>query len=279
MSTNGSPPRDHLPFFVAPLAVLVGVASMPLAAGLVAPFGIRPTLLVAELALVTPGLILLAVFGVPAKRGLALHAVDGRRIALSLAAGVSLWAASLGLLEVQYALWQPPAGYLEQFRRIHEALRPHGFLDALLSMAAIALVPAVCEELLFRGIVLPSLLRPLGVVAAVLVSSLVFGAIHLDKTGSEWSFYRVPFAFVVGAGLGTLRVRTGSLVSPMLAHALLNAITFAVVPLSDDPSLGEATARPLLGAGLLLAGTAATLVLLWRAGSAPGRSEIERSGC
>jgi membrane protease YdiL (CAAX protease family) len=252
---------------------------MPLAAGSVSSFGIRPTLLLAELALVAPGLVALALFGIAPRTGLALHALPGRIVTLSLAAGASLWAASLGLLEVQYALWHPPAGYLETFRRLHEALRPHGFVDALLSMAAIALAPAICEELLFRGIVLPSMLRPMGSIAAVLVSSLLFGVIHLDKTDAGVSFYRVPFAFVVGAGLGTLRVRTGSLVSPVLAHALLNAITFAVVPLSEDPGLGEASARPMLGAGLLLAGTAATLVLLWRAGSAPARSDIERSIC
>jgi membrane protease YdiL (CAAX protease family) len=275
MSTNGSSARNQLPFFVAPLAVLVGVAAMPLAAGLVASFGIRPTLLLAELALVAPGLICLALFAVPPRTGLALYALDGRRVAISLAAGVSLWAASLGLLEVQYALWQPPSGYLETFRRIHEALRPHGFLDALLSLGAIALAPAVCEELLFRGIVLPSLLRPLGPAAAVILSSLLFGVIHLDTTGSGVSLYRVPFAIVVGVGLGALRVRTGSLVSPILAHALLNAITFAVVPFADDEGLGAAAPNPLLGAGLLLFGSAITIWLVWRAGIAPRRWAVE----
>ena len=275
MSTNGSPSRSQLPPLAAPVVVLLGVAAMPLAAAPVSSFGIRPTLLVAELALVAPGLMALALFGVAPRTGLALHALDGRTAAISLAAGASLWAASLGLLEVQYTLWHPPAGYLEQFRRIHEALRPHGFVDALLSMGAIAVAPAVCEELLFRGIVLPSLLRPLGPAAAVLFSSVLFGVIHLDRTGSSLSLYRVPFAFVVGAGLGALRVRTGSLVSPVLAHALLNAITFAVVPLSEDPGLGEAAARPMLGAGLLVLGSAATLWSLWLARSATGRSGIE----
>jgi membrane protease YdiL (CAAX protease family) len=260
---------------VAPLAVLAGVAAMPLAAGLVSSLGIRPRLLLAELTLVAPGLLCLALFGISPKTGLALHALGGTTVAISLAAGVSLWGASLGLLEVQYALWQPPPGYLETFQRLHESLRPHGLVDALLSMGAIAMAPAICEELLFRGIVVPSLLKPLGPAVAVLVSSLLFGVIHLDTTGSGVSFYRVPFAFVVGAGLGALRVRTGSLFSPVLAHALLNAITFAVVPLSDDPGLGAASPSPVLGVGLLLSGSAVTLWLLWRAGNTPGRSVVQ----
>jgi hypothetical protein len=57
-------------------------------------------------------------------------------------------------------------------------------------------------------------------------------------------------------------VRTGSLAACVLAHAVLNAMTFAVAPFADDPAQGLPDPRPLLGLGMLAAGSAATAVVL-----------------
>jgi membrane protease YdiL (CAAX protease family) len=210
----------------------------------------------------------------PLLRSLGLRRLGTAVAALSLAAGVAFWGASLGLLEVQYAVWRPPDGYLESFRRLYDALAPSGPFDAVLSVAAIALAPAFFEEALFRGLVLPAFLRSFGAVAAVAGSAALFGLIHLDL-GSLFlglakaslapisaSAYRVPFAFVVGIGLGVLRVRSGSLLPSFLAHALLNTITFVAAPYTDDPAGGLPDARPLLGLGFLAVGVAAAVFLM-----------------
>jgi len=242
--------RQALPAPLGPVAVVLGLVAMYACAGVAAPLvGLRPLLIVSEAALVVPGLILLAGFGIPFRDGLALGRVDRRRVILSIAAGASLWAASLGLLELQYVVWQPPPGYLEAFRRLHEALRPADPFDALFSVAAIALAPALCEELLFRGIVLPSFLRALGPAGAVAGSAALFGLTVL---------YRVPFAFAVGVGFGALRLLTGALPPVILAHATLNTITLLATPLVDDPSQPMPDPKPLVGVALLLAGSALT---------------------
>jgi membrane protease YdiL (CAAX protease family) len=207
-----------------------------------------------------PALGGLALLDPPLRRSLALESPGTRIVLLSLAAGATLWGASLGLFELQYVLWKPPDGYLEAFRRLHEALKPSGPLDAVFSVAAIALVPAICEEVLFRGAVLPAFLRMLGAAGAVCASALLFGCIHLDFTAGAPVLYRVPFAFAVGLGLGALRLLTGSLVSPMLAHATLNTITFVVAPFVDDPN-APAEARPGLGAALFATGALFTAVI------------------
>src|SRR6185369_16793421 len=118
----------------------------------------------------------------------------------------------------QYVFWQPPEGYLDTFRQLHEALRPKGPVDEIVSVLAIAVAPGVCEELLFRGIVLPSFLRWLGRWGAVAAAAILFGVIHLDQ-GAHGAHvaYRIPFAIAVGLGLGALRVETGTLVVPVLA--------------------------------------------------------------
>jgi membrane protease YdiL (CAAX protease family) len=243
-----------LPAPLATAAVLVGLVLMFMAAALTSgALGVRAALVVAEIGLMTPALGALAFLGAPVGRSLALQSPGPRTALLSLAAGATLWGASLGLFELQYVVWKPPEGYLEAFRRLHEALKPDGPIDAAFSVAAIALVPALCEEVLFRGAVLPSFLKTAGPAGAVCFSALLFGSIHLDFTAGAPVLYRVPFAFAVGLGLGALRLWTGSLVPPMLAHATLNTITFVVAPFVDDPN-APAESRPLLGAALLVAG-------------------------
>jgi membrane protease YdiL (CAAX protease family) len=256
MDTAGSAPeRTTLPAALALAAVVVGLVAMPLVTVMALPLGMRIALILAELVLVAPGMLALAAYRTPARETLGRWPLDGRTLALMVAAGASLWLASLGLLELQYAVWSPPPGYLEAFRQLHEALRPKGPLDALFSLASVALIPALCEETLVRGIVLPSLMRVIGPTGAILVSATVFAAIHLDP-------YRTLFTLVLGLALGLLRVRTGSLVACVIAHAALNGLTFAVAPFIDDPSQGMPDPRPALGLGLLLAGSAATWVTL-----------------
>jgi sodium transport system permease protein len=256
--------RATLPAPLAPVAVLLGVLAMRVGLGALAGsgLGLRPTLLVSELLLVIPGLALVALVRAPLRGALAPLPLPGRTVVLSLAAGLTLWGASLGLFSLQYLVWPPPDGYLEAFRQLHDALRPNGPADAFLSITAIALVPAVCEETLFRGIVFGSLNPALGAARATFLQAFLFALIHIDLTaGGPPVAYRVPFAFGVGLALGALRLRTGSLAAPALSHALLNAVTFVVVLLSEDPAR-ETDPGPVVGLSLLVAGTAATLLLL-----------------
>jgi membrane protease YdiL (CAAX protease family) len=256
--------RAALPAPLAPVSVLLGVLAMR--AGLLAlsglGLGLRPTLVLCELFLVVPGLAFVALVRAPLGEALAPRPLPGRTVVLSLAAGLTLWGASLGLFSLQYLAWPPPDGYLEAFRQLHDALRPKGPADALLSITAIALVPAVCEEALFRGIVFGSLSAVLGAAGATLLQAVLFALIHIDLTpGGPPVAYRVPFAFGVGLALGALRLRTGSLAAPALSHALLNTVTFLVVLLAADPAR-EADPGPVVGLTLLMVGTAATLLLL-----------------
>ena len=259
VNEGSTPPAPH--WVLAPAAVIVGVAAMTLTALMFAGLGLRPMLVASELALASPALLALAF--APGRAAAGLRPVPVRVIVVALGAGAALWGASLGLLELQYAVWTPPPGYLQDFQRLHDMLRPHGPADALLSVLAIAIAPAVCEELLFRGLVLQSLLPLLRTAGAVAASALMFGIIHLDFSGGGATLYRVPFAIVVGVGFALLRLRSGSLIPSMLAHALVNTTTFAAA-LQESPTAALPSPRPLLGAALLVGGTAALLWLLSR---------------
>ena len=83
----------------------------------------------------------------------------------------------------------------------------------LWDILALAIAPAVCEEALFRGLVLPSLRTRLGVISSVLLTALLFAAFHL-------SIYRFIPTAILGVVLGFLRVWSGSLLSPIAFHAI-----------------------------------------------------------
>jgi membrane protease YdiL (CAAX protease family) len=245
------------------VVVVLGVLAMGVAGQLAAPLGVRTALFISELFLVLPALAGLVILGMPLARALALRPIDRRTALASLGAGLALWAASLGVFELQYVLWRPPEGYLEAFRRLHEQLRPTGPMEAAYSVLAIAGAPAVCEELLFRGVVLGALRRPFGDTGAVFVSAMLFGIIHLDlATAGPPVLYRVPFAFVVGVGLGLLRLRSSSLLPAVYAHALLNTVTFSLAPWVDDPAQGLPDPRPFVGLALFAVGGGLFAVLL-----------------
>jgi membrane protease YdiL (CAAX protease family) len=244
-----------VPLMSAPILLAQAAAARGQAVGL------RPLLMASELMLIAPALAFLLLARRRIAETLALFPIGRTGAMVAVFAGAALWAASVGLLSLQSIAWPPSAEFLETFKRIHAALQPHGVADAMFSVAAIAVFPAVCEEILFRGLVLPSLLRVLPAAGAILASALLFGAIHLDFVAAGPVFTRVPFAILVGAALGALRVRTGSLVFPVLAHAVLNTITFAtvlVLGVDADTDIQE----PLLATALLLGGGVLTAMAL-----------------
>jgi membrane protease YdiL (CAAX protease family) len=218
-------------------------------------FGPRASLVVLELLIVLPSLLLLTVAG---PRAFALRRLSGRQLLVTAFLGGTLWIASAGLLELQSALSPPTPEFVRQFRALHAMLKPKGPLDAVLSVLTIAVTPAVCEEIVFRGVLLPSLARWLGLGGAVAASATMFAFIHVDGT----SFVRVPFAFLMGLALGGLRVRTASLSAPILVHAVVNTLTFLVAPFVDDPSQAVPEPHTGLGSLALLAGVSASLALM-----------------
>ncbi|AGF51982.1 slr1288 [Synechocystis sp. PCC 6803] len=86
----------------------------------------------------------------------------------------------------------------------------------------LGLLPGLSEELLFRGVMLSALG---GGVLAVVVSSLVFGVLHLSST-EQWPY--VVWATVVGLVLGYGAIASGNLMVPIVAHILTNWVSSAL---------------------------------------------------
>jgi membrane protease YdiL (CAAX protease family) len=251
-----STPTTPLPPLLAVAVTLVGIAAMLLASVFLLRqrFGLRTQIGLGTLALAAPALLVVLISGRARRATVGAARLSRRAAVLSVLLGAALWIGSIGLMELQSLLMPPPPQYLDAFRAIHAALAPANLLDGLVSLAVIAVLPGLLEELVVRGVLLPSLVVWMPEIAAALVSATLFAAMHGDV-------YRFLFTFTIGFVLGLLRLWTGSLWPPVIAHASLNALTFLVAPYVDDPSQAY-TPEPLLGIACLVAGCALAWPLL-----------------
>ncbi|HEX9933542.1 MAG TPA: CPBP family intramembrane glutamic endopeptidase [Allosphingosinicella sp.] len=82
-------------------------------------------------------------------------------------------------------------------------------------IVAVGLIYPIVEEFFFRGVFLGAARQKIGTVAAVVVTSVVFGLIHTQYSWPVW---------IVADGLlfALCRVNTGSIYLPMLFHVLGN---------------------------------------------------------
>jgi membrane protease YdiL (CAAX protease family) len=102
-----------------------------------------------------------------------------------------------------------------------EALTKVGPL-ALVAIASIGMAPFI-EETFFRGFVFAGLRQRFGWIAAAPVSSLLFGALHLDP------YVIAPFT-VIGLLFAWSYHHTQSIWPSVIAHGILNSVAFIVIP-------------------------------------------------
>ncbi len=134
--------------------------------------------------------------------------------------------AKLLQVTIQY-LYPAPLMIPEPLKEILE--NPPNFWGVLLVMA---LTPAICEELAFRGFILSGL-RHLGHKwRAIVLSSVMFGFTHLILQQSIQTS-------IIGVLVGYLVVQTGSIFPAMLFHFGNNALMQAIARLYSNPSTRE----------------------------------------
>lgn len=102
----------------------------------------------------------------------------------------------------------------------------------VIMMITTVLIPAFCEELMLRGLVLSNLL-PFGRAFAVTASGIIFGLVHGNHD-------QILFAAISGIVLGYLYAETGSIWCGIIVHMFNNFIALAETVIYSD--LSDATA-------------------------------------
>jgi sodium transport system permease protein len=103
--------------------------------------------------------------------------------------------------------------------RIKETLAPMSDpdLSVFKLLAVFALLPAICEELAFRGFILSGFSRNGRTGVAIVFSALLFGVMHMIPQ-------QVFNAFLLGLVLGLLALRSGSIIPSVAFHFVNNAM-------------------------------------------------------
>lgn len=165
---------------------------------------------------------------------------DTRLPTLSLVAMVAMLASIplVQLLQIHPDSFTPPA-FMQEFWAWAEAaeqqtqsllkdmLQDMRSQELAVNLIIFALIPALCEELFFRGFIQREFQRLLPPWAAILVTAALFSFIHLQ-------FFGFFARFALGALLGFFFYRSQSLIPGILGHFSFNAATVIAVFMAPE---------------------------------------------
>jgi membrane protease YdiL (CAAX protease family) len=120
-------------------------------------------------------------------------------------------------------------------KQMEDFLKVRNWYDVYVNVIVIALLPAICEELFFRGALQRVLIHlTKNPIIGIILSALLFSALHLQFAGF------LPRMFL-GIVLGILYWYSGSLWTCILAHFVFNGtqvlmVTYAPKYINENPS-------------------------------------------
>jgi uncharacterized protein len=137
------------------------------------------------------------------------------------------WApfAGIGLFFVGTLMITPLVNIVNAHQQVVDDLDKAGGAKLAVFAVVASLVAPVCEELLFRGLLLRALRRRMSPTAAVIVQALAFALAHPMLSPTLGDFAVVPALFLLGAASGIVAVRKGDLSASIMMHIGFNLIT------------------------------------------------------
>lgn len=207
------------------------------------------------------------------RTGLGLVSANALAFLAAVIAGLSLWPFAYEL-EVWTLSTERMRSLVELFKGFETELQQVPIVWKLLTLAV---VPAVCEELFFRGYLFRALRTIWSGAATIVVTAALFGLFHVLVRDALLIERFLPTA-LMGLALGWVAERSGSTLPGILLHVIHNA-SLLLLPVWSPlfGSLFETTERQHLPASWLMLsglGVLTAAVLLWwnrPASTTPGR--------
>ena len=202
----------------------VGIVGVIVASGIVAiPFALAGADLdgggfiivgtvVQDLVMIAAAYFVTADLGHPTARTFGLRPFKSSAFGWIFAALV----AYLVLTSIYTVLVDPPS---EQLPSGLESADQNLLVAVATGMLLIVVAP-LAEEIFFRGFLYQAFRNSFGVLPGALLSALIFGAIHFE-------FFKLVQLAILGVILALLFEKTRSLWSPIMLHAINNALAFA----------------------------------------------------
>jgi membrane protease YdiL (CAAX protease family) len=144
--------------------------------------------------------------------------VNGGRVLLALSTGALGLLFSVGWIGILQNI-----GIDHQEQELVSILNSGSVETKFLSIVFVVVVAPICEELLFRRLLLSLLEKKVDSIVSVWASGIIFGMMHIDSITS------VPPLIVFGVLLGWLQIRYRNVLLPIIAHMTNNLIVVLLV--------------------------------------------------
>lgn len=141
----------------------------------------------------------------------------GRALRMGLGWGVVAWIGA-SLVSAAVVILLESLGVQAEPQAAEQAL---GLVEPWVAVLAIVLLAPIAEELFFRGVVFNAFLRERGPRLAYLGSAALFAVIHLSIVAL------IPI-FLLGLALAWVYDRTGSILAPIVMHAVVNGASVLI---------------------------------------------------
>lgn len=173
-------------------------------------------LLITEyLLILLPSLLFLKLKGMQIRKVLKLNKISLKQVLLVIGITIFTYPIAVFFQAIFYAI-------INLFKEVTPSSvpMPNDGLQFLISFFIIALTPGICEEVLFRGVILNSYSR-FGYKKSILISAIYFGLFHFNLLN-----FIGPT--ILGIIFGVMVSKTNSIYSSMIGHTINNGIALSI---------------------------------------------------
>jgi membrane protease YdiL (CAAX protease family) len=162
----------------------------------------------------------------------------------------------IGTIALLFGIITPIGNLIPMPESIKKAFMDFGSQTGIFAFFLMVIAAPILEELIFRGIILDGLLKNYSPTKSILISSLLFGLVHLNT----WQFVT---GLIIGIFSGWVYYRTRSLSFSIIIHASANLSGFLMRFFIDIDSSMDGTLLYMYGGltNLILAIVGSVLIV------------------
>lgn len=146
----------------------------------------------------------------------------------------------IGTIALLFGIISPIGNLIPMPESIKKAFMDFGSQTGIFAFLLMVIAAPILEELIFRGIILDGLLKKYSSTKSILISSLLFGLVHLNP----WQFVT---GLIIGIFSGWVYYRTRSLSYSIIIHASANLSGFIMRYFIDFDSFMDDTLVEMYG--------------------------------
>lgn len=163
-----------------------------------------------------PSLLLILIMKVPIKKFLRLNKISFKQILLIIIITIFTYPMAVFLQGIFLTLLDSFTDFIP-----NQIPTPNSSESYLYGLFVMAITPGICEEFMFRGVILNAYDK-LGYKKSIIITAALFGMFH---------FTLVNFIgpFVLGIVFGIMVYKTNSIYTSMIAHSINNAIALSIL--------------------------------------------------